>query len=269
MSIDTTRPIIIFSDLDATFLDHNTYSYDAALPVISHLKQEQILLVFVTSKTSDEVHSLLKNLNMDAPFIVENGGAIVIPKTLHHLFSSLPPMKDETLLLGKSYQECTQMSEILIEHFGIEPFHKMSVARVSALTGLNSTNAALAKTRACSEPFVLANLDERDHVIALAEKHDFTITQGGRFFHLMAKDQSKGKAIDTLLSMLKNSDAYQTIGLGDSPNDFSMLQKVDFPVLIPHKDGSFADLTLSNLKKASFPATKGWNLALKELLNVH
>lgn len=49
---------IVFTDLDATLLDHETYSHAAAQPAVDFLIREDIPLVFVTSKTQPEVMKL-------------------------------------------------------------------------------------------------------------------------------------------------------------------------------------------------------------------
>ena len=71
--------IIIFTDLDGTLLDHTTYSFEAAIPMLALIKRHNIPLIIVTSKTKDEVLRIQKHLDLRAPFIVENGAGIFIP----------------------------------------------------------------------------------------------------------------------------------------------------------------------------------------------
>ena len=73
------KKALIFTDLDGSLLDHRTYSYSAASPILSRLKKNKILIP-VSSKTFDEIIILRKRLNNNDPFIVENGAAIYIPK---------------------------------------------------------------------------------------------------------------------------------------------------------------------------------------------
>ena len=98
----------------------------------------------------------------------------------------------------------------------------------------------------------------------------FAVTKGGRFYHLMGRNQSKGTAVRALLERAEalTGLTFRTIGLGDSENDFSMLASVDIPVLIPRHDGSYADISLPNLIKAPYPGPKGWNAVLQELFGV-
>ena len=72
--------ILIFSDLDSTLLDHYTYSWDEAKPVISLLKGLNIPLIFNTSKTFYETRRIAAEMGINHPFAVENGAAVFFPK---------------------------------------------------------------------------------------------------------------------------------------------------------------------------------------------
>jgi mannosyl-3-phosphoglycerate phosphatase len=63
------------------------------------------------------------------------------------------------------------------------------------------------------------------------------------------------------------SDPIPTIALGDSPNDFPMLLRADFPVLIL-SERDFPDLEnkIPNLETTKYPGPKGWNAAILNIL---
>ena len=69
---------LIFSDLDGTFLNHNTYSYGSLKNYINNLDLE-FELIFVTSKTFGEIIEIQNKLNINHPFIPENGACIFFP----------------------------------------------------------------------------------------------------------------------------------------------------------------------------------------------
>ena len=71
---------LIFTDLDGSLLDHNTYSFAPAAELLLELEQQQIPVIPVTSKTRAEVMALRQTLHNEHPFIIENGAAICIPK---------------------------------------------------------------------------------------------------------------------------------------------------------------------------------------------
>lgn len=70
---------LVFTDLDGTLLDHDTYSFDAALPALRLLEKENIPLVINTSKSRGEIEMYRSLLGNRHPFVSENGGGIFIP----------------------------------------------------------------------------------------------------------------------------------------------------------------------------------------------
>ena len=72
--------IIVFTDLDGTLLDHHTYSYVPAAPVLERLEAEGHPLILNSSKTRDEMVALRAEFGNRHPFVVENGGAVCVPR---------------------------------------------------------------------------------------------------------------------------------------------------------------------------------------------
>ena len=261
---------IVFTDLDATLLDHETYSHAAAQPSIDFLISEDIPLVFVTSKTQPEAAELQKKMGLCAPFIVENGGAIFIPRCCSRLYRAGEGADYELIRLGETYDACITLLEDIKEQFGLRGFSHMHHREVAERTGLHEGGARMAKTRFCSEPFIMEDerlLPELENAVAA---EGFVVTKGGRFYHLIGRNQSKGTAVRALLERAEADTGltFRSVGLGDSENDFSMLESVDIPVLIPKHDGRYADISLPNLIKAPYPGPKGWNAVLQELFGV-
>ncbi len=93
----TTR-LVIFTDLDGSLLDADTYRYDAARAALEELTACQVPLVLCTSKTRAEVEPLRQELGNTDSFIVENGGASIFPTrtflrcppTLYHEATIMP-----------------------------------------------------------------------------------------------------------------------------------------------------------------------------------
>src|SRR4029434_2576627 len=70
---------LVITDLDGTLLDHETYSWEAAHAAVDQLRRRDIPLILCTSKTRAETEDWRKELGNEHPFIVENGGALLIP----------------------------------------------------------------------------------------------------------------------------------------------------------------------------------------------
>lgn len=254
------KNIVIFSDLDGTLLDHHTYSFEAALPMVAALKASDIPLVIVTSKTKNEVIRLQKLLQIDHPFIVENGAGIIIPKEGSY----------EVIALGYGYDYVREAFERYAQSVDIHGFFDMTLEEIMEHTQLPKQQASDSKIRLFTEPFIMRDPSQLEKLEAMAEKDDLQIVKGGRFYHLITKGQDKAKAIQAMRLYFegRREKHFQTLALGDSENDRSMLQSVDIPILIPHPDGTFMPCRIPNLIRAPFPGPKGWNIALKALFDV-
>jgi len=137
-----------------------------------------------------------------------------------------------------------------------------------ALTGLTPEQALLAKQREFSEPFLLEDGGQLEALREEALAAGLQITRGGRFHHLVGIGQDKGEAVRRVTEIFRENAAGEllTVGIGDRPNDAPMLAAVDIPVLIPHPDGRYEDVDLPNLMKAPCPGSRGWNEAVRDIL---
>ena len=263
---------IIFTDLDGTLLDHEHYSWEAARPALLALRQLAIPLIFCSSKTRAEIEVLRTQLNNTHPFIVENGGAVFIPRDYFKL-----PLPDHrvhgqyrVIELGTPYPVLQQALEEIRQDTGIalRGCGQLSVEEFARLTGLTTENAALAKQREYDEPFLLET-DTSDHqrlADAIAAK-GVRWTRGGRLYHLTGQ-HDKGLATRMLSGLYRQrSGAVTTVGLGDSLNDLPMLHAVTRPIIVQRADGRYdPDLLLPGIERAPGIGPLGWNAAILGLL---
>lgn len=253
-----TENYLIFTDLDGTLLDHNTYSTDDAKEMLDYLKLNDIPLIIVTSKTKEEILKLRKQLNINYPFIVENGAGIFLPVDKSF----------KQITMGKTYSETLCFLNQYRSNFNIKSFFDMSDKLVSSLTGLSIENSKLAKKRDFCEPFVIEDESKVEDLRQLSLNEGFDIVKGGRFYHLITQGQDKGQAILKLKDIYeeKFNKKFKTIALGDGENDKTMLDVADISVLIKKFDGTFIDYNKKNLIKTQAIGPAGWNEALKGIL---
>jgi len=262
---------LVFTDLDGTLLNHASYSCEAARAGLEQIRRQQIPLIFTTSKTRLEIERLQAVMQIREPFIVENGGAIFFPDGYRNLKIEagfrFPPYT--VIKIGVTYSEIRRFFYSVKERFKLRGFGDLSVEEIELLTGLSTEQASLAKQREFTEPFVIEDESKIGEFAPIAASRGFKITFGGRFFHLMGMRQDKGHAIQQCAQIFaKNTDGrVLTIGLGDSANDISMLKNVDIPILLPHDDGTYEDIELSNLIRAGQPGSLGWNNAILDALS--
>lgn len=265
------RVIVIFSDLDGTMLDQDSYSFQGALPALARIKRCQVPLILTTSKTRIEVVDVQAELGICEPFIVENGAAVFFPAVyrgfrMEHALK-MPPYC--AMVLGRPYGEIRRFFEVLKERFPVQGFGDLSAKDVARLADLPLRKAQWAKRREFTEPFVLGDMNCLDEIEERAEQEGMKITTGGRFHHLIGADQDKGLAVVRTREVFATNcpEGIVSVALGDSPNDLPMFRNVDIPILIPQRGGHFTDMEVPRLRKANSPGSRGWNEAVEEVLD--
>lgn len=247
---------VLFTDLDGTLLDADTYSFEPARPALAALRKADIPVVACTSKTRAEMRPILKNLGLDGPSIVENGGAIV-------------EADGKTRPLGVSASKLLRAYVLLKERAGgaLRSFHEMSDAELSAETRLSIDEASRARRREFDIPFtILASAQELAPQLALeAGKLGLTMTRGGRFFHLHGPGD-KGKALKAVMSRWRTRRA---AAIGDSANDLPMLKAAAVAFAVKTREGRHdPDLVsgVPRLRLIDRPGPEGWAIAAEQLL---
>lgn len=264
-----TTKLLVATDLDATLLDHHTYRYDAALEAIAQLKSHSCPIVFNSSKTCAEQLLLRQELKLSAPFIVENGSAVVMPA------GQLGEETERVKVFGPSYDTLTaQLNQIKAQKgYQFRGFADMDAASLAELTGLTLDQASAAKQRTGSEPLEWLESEARyQQFVADVVALGLQTTQGGRFRHVMS-GSDKGQALRWLVSGYRSAYPnihWVVVALGDSPNDVPMLQIADVGVRIPNPNR--APFEISGVKhlvqpKASGPA--GWAEAILPLIEAY
>lgn len=283
---------LVFTDLDGTLLDHDTYGWEAAIPALEYCRTRGTPVVIVSSKTRSEIDALRRKLSLSAPFISENGGGIFFPKETFPdpppgSISAEGPAGPAGLPTGSAAGTETGLWEIslgvpyarLIQALGdirnelkwdIKGFSDMGPDEISRLTGLHKRDAQCAAMREYDEPFIILGneLGDLTPLYRAAENRGLLITSGGRFYHLQGKnDKAKGMERVTAWYRARYKDVV-AIALGDSPNDFAMLERADIPVLIRSRR-TFPGLKrrIPRLTISDQPGPAGWNSALLDILS--
>jgi len=208
--------VMVFTDLDGSLLDHDTYAFDAALPALEALAQAGIPVSVVSSKTRAEIIPLVSQLNLTGPIIAENGAVIAFP--------------DGTVDAAGHIDDIRRALDDLPEKLrdAIKGFGDMSISEISQLTRLDEAASALAAQREASEPFVWSGEGTPDKDL-FADK-GFHIIRGGRFYHIIPR-RDKADAIKRVTAQMGGPEA-EIWALGDGPNDLTMLLAANRGALI-------------------------------------
>jgi len=268
---------VIFTDLDGTLLDHNTYEWEKAKPALELCEKLKVPVVFVSSKTRSEMETLRRRMSISDPFISENGGGIFFSDT-----DFLAPPPNASLVsgteglwkfsLGLSYPHLVKALHEIREKLGLNlrGFSDMKVDEISHLTGLDPKASRAATKREFDEPFLVFHERTSDHgvIVEAAEERGLTVTAGGRFYHLQGGND-KGQAMGMIIAWYEQSHRKViSISLGDSPNDFPMLERADYPVLVrSQRDFSSLKEKIPRLRVTREMGPAGWNSAVLGILN--
>lgn len=242
---------LLFTDLDGTFLDHHTYVPGPAADALEAVCASGITVFFCSSKTLPEQAALARRLGCGVGFIVENGGLASLPRDAgtHRFGTSYDSIRSALAVAASE-------SEIAVTGYG-----DLSPEEISAVTGLSVDQADLAARRCCSE--TLVGLSESDAATlgpSLAH-HGLRLQRGGRFWSVQG-EHDKGSAIGWVIDQFSSSGSdVVSYGIGDGPNDESMLRRVDQPMLVRSHDGTWSHMDVPGLRHIDGIGPVGWVLA--------
>lgn len=241
--------LLILTDLDGTLLDHASYDFSPARPVLDLLADRGVPVVLASSKTAAEIALWQQRLGLERwPAVVENGAA----------------------LFDGHFDDATyRRLRVALAEIGapFRGFGDMEVAEVVELTGLSPEDAALARKREHSEPGLwLGSAAELPAFLDALAARGITARRGGRFLTL-----SFGASKAARLSELRARFAPEVVlALGDAPNDAEMLEAADRGVIVRNDHGpglpSLAGEASGRIRRSRAPGPAGWAEGVAALL---
>ena len=255
--MNATLPLMVFSDLDGTLIDHHSYTWAPAQQAIAALKQIGAAVVLASSKTAFEIDILRAEMGLTQwPAIVENGAGMLAANTA----------PDE----GAGDYDALRailadVPDALRRQF--TGFGDMTPQEVSKHTGLAEDSAVLARKRAFSEPGLWQGTDDaKEEFLTALAAQGVRAQQGGRFLTL-----SFGATKADQMGVLK--ERYQprtTIALGDAPNDVDMLENADFGVVVANPTraplGVLKGEAEGRIMRTKDAGPTGWNRAVMDVI---
>ncbi len=262
VSAPNIENMIVFSDLDGTLLDHQTYSHAEANAALDQLHQLNIPLILASSKTAAEIIPLRAELGFaHCEAIVENGSGILEGQ------DGTGDSEDKYQLIRQALDQLPPRLRCRYQGFG-----DWRAEEVSERTGLSLSDAENAKTRRFSEPGLwLGDEEEKgDFVVALSES-GLTVQQGGRFMTLSFGGNKAERMLEIASRYAKCGENPFIVALGDANNDLAMIEQADLGVIIPnpaHRGLPRCPGEASGqIIRAKSAGPKGWNETIMSLLN--
>jgi mannosyl-3-phosphoglycerate phosphatase len=269
---------VVFTDIDGTITDIITGQYEVSKSLIQQLKKNNIPVVFCSAKTLAEQEEMRKDMGVRQPFIVENGGAVIIPKDYFSHSSLLLAKKYKKIgnyiiiELGKPASIIRKKLTILRKKSKIEfkGVADLSIEGLSSITGLGPSYVRRMADRKFGETILQINQKDVLAFTRRARAVGLKVIHGGRFLDVTAGND-KGKAVKILLQLFRKEygQSVTFFGIGDSSNDTPMLRQMDVPMLVQKPDKSWSALQIKNIINLPGIGPEGWKNALDVVLKAN
>jgi mannosyl-3-phosphoglycerate phosphatase family protein len=268
----------VFTDIDGTLVDINTAEYGKETDkLIRLIKERNIPLILTSAKTRLEQNKIRDDLGISDPFIVENGGAIVIPKGYfpdYALRDIKYPLREtqETkngaidvnheivVELGKPADYIrAKLSDIRKKYsINFRGVADISVEKLSNLALISREQAKIMAQRNYGETILQIQSEDIARFIKYVQEDGMKVIHGGRFFDVTV-GTDKGIAVGILKKLFKDKfhNNITFFGIGDSTNDIPMLNLMDIPILVQRQDSSWVDDGEIKMKNAVDSSRKG------------
>ena len=230
--------IVVYSDVDPVLLDPYTPRFAAAAAALREIELDDAALVLCSGHTRAELEFIQQKLDINHPFICENGGAVLIPDGYFRFdvanTRSLPGY--HAVEFGRPYADVVDILHRTADalRLPVVGFSDMSIENVAQECRLPMLQARLAKLREYEEPFRLltpssaawSRLSKALHCASLR------CTRGQTFDRVGAPvDCSVG--VNLLNSLYRRSGAVvTTVGLTQTTNEDSLLPLVDHSITV-------------------------------------
>ncbi|MDQ3976766.1 MAG: HAD-IIB family hydrolase [Thermoproteota archaeon] len=252
----------MFTDIDGTLVDINTAEYGKETDkLIRLIKERNIPLILTSAKTRLEQNKIREDLGISDPFIVENGGAIVIPKgyfpdyalrDIKYPLRETQETKNEArdinheivVELGKPADYIrAKLSDIRKKYsINFRGVADISVEKLSNLALISREQAKRMAQRNYGETILQIQSEDIARFIKYVQEDGMKVIHGGRFFDVTV-GTDKGIAVGILKKLFKDKfhNNVTFFGIGDSTNDIPMLNLMDIPILVQRQDSSWVD----------------------------
>ena len=258
------KQIIIFTDLDGSLLDKDTFEFNEIEDYFRELISKGIKIIPNSSKTKAELSNFNKEYNLNLSFITENGSSI---HGLNLIHKNLP----EKILLSRTLDQIYK-----IYNQNVTPHLKEKITFVLELEieeqikifRLPLEKIKLAIKRDHSLPIKFNGTEiEKNEFIKIMKNSGLTIQTGGRIMNVcdnINKSIAMSEAIRLMRKELDNKII--TIGVGDNENDIEMIKMTDYPCLVKNENFDSSLINIDNLIKSDEPSPKGWSDVIKTAL---
>ena len=255
------KKILIFTDLDGSLLDKETFKFDVIKDYFKELVRNGIIIIPNSSKTEAELLDFNEQNNLDLSFITENGSSI---HGLNKIHQNLP----DKIIMSRTIDEIRNIYKTNISlDFKNKTTHilELEIEVQQKILGLPLDKIKLAIKRDHSLPIKFNGTEiEKKEFTKILKNSGLTIQTGGRIMNV-CDNVNKSIAMSKALQLIRKQldDEIITIGVGDNENDIEMIKQTDYPCLVKNDNFDSSLINIDNLIKSSEPSPLGWADVIK------
>ena len=255
------KQIIIFTDLDGSLLNKDTFKFDEIEDYFKDLISEGIKIIPNSSKTEAELLDFNKQYNLNLPFISENGSSI---HGLNLIHKDLP----HKIIISRTADQIISIYNESVPNDLKQKINfilKLNYKEQRELFGLPLDKMMLAIKRKYSLPIkFVGNEIEKNEFFKIINDVGLTVQTGGRIMNI-CDNVNKSKAMNKALQLInkKLDDKIITIGVGDNENDIEMIKQTNYPCLVKNDNFNSSLINIDNLIKSSELSPRGWSDVIK------
>ena len=259
--MEQKKQILIFTDLDGSLLDKDTFRFDEIEDYFRELLSEGIKIIPNSSKTEAELYDFNEQYNLNLSFIVENGSCI---HGLNLINANLPKKISLSRSANEIYEIYNQNMTANLKEKIIFILNLKSNQQ-EEIFGLPLDKIKLAIKRNYSLPIQFNGTEiEKKEFIKIINDSGLSIQTGGRIMNI-CDNVNKSKALSKTLDLIKKEIDKEiiTVGVGDNQNDIDMLKLSDYACLVKNDNFDSSLINMDNLIKSIEPSPRGWADVIK------
>ena len=255
--------ILIFTDLDGSILDRDTFKFDQIKQYMKKLLNSGVIIIPNSSKTESEIIEFNQELGENLAYISENGSVI---NGLNILNSNFP----NKIILSREKEELIDIFKNKVPENlqrKCKFISNLNKKDQISIFGLNENKLKNALKRKYTEPFLFeGNKIEKKDLLKILKKKSLTMQEGGRVINL-CDNVNKVKSMNKILRIYKKIESYiKVIAVGDNYNDLDMLKNSDLPCLVFNDQFKEDQINIDNLIISNMPSPEGWADVVKKAL---
>mgnify|MGYP001185510124 CR=1 FL=1 len=252
--------VTIFTDLDGSLLHRDTFKFDTIKDYIKNLVNKGIIIIPNSSKTEKEIEKFNHELELELPYITENGSSI-------HGLNLINPNFPNKIILSREKEDLLKIFNIKVpeELKGKCLFiSNMSKKEQEKILGLKDYKLKDALDRKFTLPFLFkGDKIEKKRLLKILYSNYLTLQEGGRVSNL-CDNVNKVKSMNRVVKILKKTkDEIKTIAVGDNYNDLDMLKNSDIPCLVFNDQFTLDKINIDGLIFSNKPSPDGWYDVIK------